>query len=70
MTEAEFLDALDPRKIIANRKTIGSASPFEVDAMRSSFAARLKEETAKTNALRLKVEMAIDNLQREFAQYL
>lgn len=70
MSEAEFLDALDPRKIIANRKTIGSASPFEVDAMRSSFAARLKEETAKTNALRLKVEMAIDNLQREFAQYL
>ena len=70
MSEAEFLDALDPRKIIANRKTIGSASPFEVDAMRSNFAARLKEETAKTNALRLKVEMAIDNLQREFAQYL
>lgn len=70
MTEAEFLDALDPRKIIANRKTKGSAAPSEVEAMLSGFAAAHKEEQAKTDALRLKVEQAIDGLQSSFARFL
>ena len=41
MSKEEFLDALDPRKIIANRKTKGSAAPAEVDAMISGFTETL-----------------------------
>ena len=70
MSKAEFLDALDPRKIIANRKTKGSAAPAEVEAMLEGFAAALKEEQTKTRALRSQVEEAIGSMQSEFAKYL
>lgn len=70
MSEAEFLDALDPRKIIANRKTKGSAAPAQVEAMLSGFEAALKEEQTKTGALRSKVDEAIGSMQAEFAKYL
>lgn len=70
MSEAEFLDALDPRKIIANRKTQGSAAPAQVEAMIAGFAEALKQEQTKTNALRCKVEEAIGAMQAEFAKYL
>ena len=70
MSKEEFLDALDPRKIIANRKTKGSASPAEVDAMISGFTETLKEEQAKTGALRAKVEKAIGELEVAFSKFL
>ncbi len=70
MTEAEFLDALDPRRIIANRKTAGSAAPAEVDAMLKGFAAEHKKEQDKTQALRMKVDQAIEVLEAAFARHL
>ena len=70
MSKEEFLDALDPRKIIANRKTKGSASPAEVDAMISGFTETLKEEQTKTGALRAKVEKAIGELEVAFSKFL
>ena len=70
MSKEEFLDALDPRKIIANRKTKGSAAPAEVDAMISGFTETLKEEHAKTGALRSKVEKAIGELEVAFSKFL
>ena len=70
MSKEEFLDALDPRKIIANRKTKGSAAPAEVDAMISGFTETLKEEQAKTGALGAKVEKAIGELEVAFSKFL
>ena len=70
MSEAEFLDALDPRKIIANRKTKGSAAPSEVEFMLNDFRAKLQSEKNKTNDLRKQVNEAISGLQSAFAAYL
>ena len=70
MTEAEFLDALDPRKIIANRKTKGSAAPDQVAAMLVEFGQKLKDEQTQTVNLRKQVNEAIDGLESKFAAYL
>lgn len=70
MSEAEFLDALDPRKIIANRKTKGSAAPSEVEFMLNDFRAKLQSEKNKTDDLRKQVNEAISGLQSAFAAYL
>ena len=70
MSEAEFLDALDPRKIIANRKTKGSAAPSEVEFMLNNFRAKLQSERNKTDGLRKQVNEAISGLQSAFAAYL
>lgn len=70
MSEAEFLDALDPRKIIANRKTKGSAAPSEVEFMLNDFRAKLQSERNKTDGLRKQVNEAISGLQSAFAAYL
>lgn len=70
MSEAEFLDALDPRKIIANRKTKGSAAPSEVEFMLNDFRAKLRSEKNKTDDLRKQVNEAISGLQSAFAAYL
>lgn len=70
MCEAEFLDALDPRKIIANRKTKGSAAPSEVEFMLNDFRAKLQSERNKTDGLRKQVNEAISGLQSAFAAYL
>ena len=70
MSEAEFLDALDPRKIIANRKTKGSAAPSEVEFMLNDFRAKLQSERNKTDGLRKQVNEAISGLQSAYAAYL
>ena len=70
MSKEEFLEALDPRKIIANRKTKGSAAPAEVEAMLADFAAALKAEQGKTNAMRQQVTDAIAGLEAAFAEHL
>ena len=70
MSEAEFLDALDPRKIISNRKTKGSAAPSEVEFMLNDFRAKLQSEKNKTDDLRKQVNEAISGLQSAFAAYL
>lgn len=70
MSEAEFLDALDPRTIIANRKTKGSAAPSEVEFMLNDFRAKLQSERNKTDGLRKQVNEAISGLQSAFAAYL
>lgn len=69
MTEAEFRDALDPRKIVANRKTSGSCAPAEVAAM-------IAEDRAKAAALResllaheARVAKALETLEVRFAAY-
>ena len=70
MSEAEFLDALDPRKIIANRKTKGSAAPDQVQAMLVEFSEKLKKEQTQTENLRKQVDEAIKDLETKFAAYL
>lgn len=70
MSEAEFLDALDPRKIIANRKTKGSAAPDQVQAMLVEFTEKLKKEQTQTENLRKQVNEAIKDLEAKFAAYL
>ena len=45
-------------------------SPAEVDAMISGFTETLKEEQAKTGALRAKVEKAIGELEVAFSKFL
>ena len=70
MSEAEFLDALDPRKIIANRKTTGCAAPYHVQAMLVEFTEKLKKEQTQTENLRKQVDEAIKDLEAKFAAYL
>ena len=70
MSEAEFLDALDPRKIIANRKTKGSAAHDQVQAMLVEFTEKLKKEQTQTENLRKQVDEAIKDLEAKFAAYL
>lgn len=70
MTESEFLDALDPRKIVANRRTAGSAAPSEVNAMIAEFTEKLRQEQAKSQALEEKINLALAKLNDEFSAYL
>ncbi|MDO4937975.1 MAG: lyase family protein [Sutterellaceae bacterium] len=70
MTEAEFLDALDPRKIVANRRTAGSAAPAEVNAMIEEFTEKLNNEKAQAQALVEKIDAALAKLNCQFGAYL
>ncbi len=70
MTEGEFHEALDPRKIVEDRKTSGSAAPQEVDRMIGRFRekadalGRMREERAEA------VDEALDRLDREFLRLI
>lgn len=70
MSRQEFLDALDPKKILAARKTKGSAAPCEVEAMFAHFAGELKARKDETQALRERVSAAIEKLETAFGAYL
>ena len=70
MTESEFLDALDPRKIVAGRRTAGSCAPAEVEAMLREFTGLLNKEKEKTQAAEAKVDSALSELAAEFQKYL
>ena len=70
MSEAEFRDALDPRKIVENRRTAGSARPSEVEAMIGEDEASLLELTSKLEAREGQVEKALEALDADFRRYL
>lgn len=70
MSEAEFRDALDPRKIVANRRTAGSAAPAEVDAMIREDREELALRRVNLAALEAKVEDALARLETEFKAFL
>ncbi len=70
MSEAEFRDALDPRKIVENRLTAGSARPSEVEAMIGEDEALLLALTSKLEAREGQVEKALEALDADFRRYL
>ncbi len=70
MTEAEFRDALDPRKIVAARRTSGSASPVEVDRMIHDAHARLDAFIDDQKQAREDIETALERLNAEFNKLL
>ena len=70
MSEAEFRDALDPRKIVENRRTAGSARPSEVEAMIGEDEASLLALTSKLEAREGQVEKALEALDADFRRYL
>ena len=70
MSEAEFRDALDPRKIVANRRTAGSAAPQEVDAMIAEDRAELAAFRVALTALEDKISFALETLEKRFAAWL
>lgn len=70
MSEAEFRDALDPRKIVENRRTAGSARPSEVEAMIGEEEAALLALKSKLEAREGQVEKALEALDADFHRYL
>lgn len=70
MSEAEFRDALDPRKIVENRRTAGSARPSEVEAMIGEEEAALLALKSKLEAREGQVEKALESLDADFRRYL
>lgn len=70
MSEADFRDALDPRKIVANRRTKGSAAPSEVDAMIRETREAVASVVAERKTLEAQVEKALDDLEARFSTFL
>lgn len=70
MSEAEFRDALDPRMIVENRRTAGSARPSEVEAMIGEEEAALLALKSKLEAREGQVEKALEALDADFRRYL
>ena len=70
MSDAEFRDALDPRKIVENRRTAGSARPSEVEAMLAEDRDELKALREKLAARERKVEAALEKLSLDFGRWL
>ena len=70
MSETEFKDALDPRKIIENRRTAGSAAPAEVDAMIREDRAALAQLSAVTAEAEKRTNDALAALEAEFKHFL
>ena len=70
MSEAEFRDALDPRKIVENRRTAGSARPGEVEAMIGEDEAALLSLKSKLEAREEQVAKALEALDADFRRYL
>ena len=70
MTEEEFKNALDPKRIVANRKTIGAAQPESLDRMlaeRDRQNAAAHEWDAQKEE---RIESALLALEAEFNAYL
>lgn len=70
MSEAEFRDALDPKGIVAARRTSGSASPAEVDAMLREAREELELRRERLAASVADKYAAVAALEREFAAFL
>lgn len=70
MSEAEFHEALDPRRIVETRRTAGSAAPAEVDAMLAEARAALKRLENTADALRAKEAAALRGLEERFRAFL
>ena len=68
MSEAEFHDALDPRKILAGRRTAGSARPEEVEAMLAEDEEALAANRKVLAAARAGVEAALAALEGDFSR--
>lgn len=70
MSEAEFHEALDPRRIVEARRTLGSCAPAEVDAMihedREALLALASAAARRCDAM----QAAFAALDTQFAQYL
>lgn len=70
MSEAEFRDALDPKKIVAARRTAGSAAPAQVDAMVKGAREALARSVEARDAAQARVKAALEKLETDFSQYL
>ncbi len=68
MSEAEFHDALDPRKTLAGRRTAGSARPEEVEAMLAEDEEALAANRKALAAARAGVEAALAALEGDFSR--
>ncbi|MBP3438186.1 MAG: argininosuccinate lyase [Sutterella sp.] len=66
MTEAEFRDALDPRRIVAGRRTAGSCAPSEIDAMLGTAVSRLAELRAEREACARRIDESLERLDLAF----
>lgn len=70
MSEAEFHEALDPRRIVEGRRTAGSAAPAEIEAMLAEDRAALKNFADAADALRARETAALLELERSFRAFL
>ena len=70
MSEEEFRAALDPRSIVAARRTAGSASPAEVRKMLEADAGRLAALRAEREAEEARVAKALEDLDEAFRKLL
>lgn len=70
MTEKEFREALDPRKIIEARRTLGSTSPAEIDRMIHEARNHLNSFINDRNQARKNIENALERLSAEFNKLL
>ena len=70
MSEEEFRAALDPRSIVAARRTAGSASPAEVRKMLEADAGRLAARRAEREAEEARVAKALEDLDEAFRKLL
>ncbi len=70
MSEAEFRDALDPRKIVENRRTEGSASPAEVEKMITAETAELARLSESLSTRAAQVETSLEKLALAFETLL
>lgn len=70
MSEAEFRDALDPRKIVESRATPGSCSPAEVDRMLREERGMLEGFSADRKQASERIDSALAKLDERFAKFL
>lgn len=70
MSEEEFRAALDPRSIVAARRTAGSASPAEVRKMLEADAGRLATLRAERVTEEARVAKALEDLDEAFRKLL
>lgn len=70
MTEEEFRDALNPKKIVAGRRTLGSASPTEVDRMIAEACSRLYTFINDRKNASATIQTALTRLDAAFSELL
>ena len=70
MSEEEFRDALDPRKIVAGRRTAGSCAPDQIDAMLATAHSRSAALRAEREAAARRIDESLERLDQAFATLL